>query len=310
MLDWRTPTINDTAEMRRLAGIAGACGSDACPVNIFLLREKYNIRIAMKDGFLFRLYTGTRMPGRIGVTFPLGDGDITAAFRDISESAVRDGKPLRFIFLTEEQRDIVACHFPDMQFETDEGNSDYTYTAEHLALLRGKDNEKKRNRVNRFKRAYPDFEIRFSEGQNPTFFTRDMISVEERWFEAQPERIDSTFVERLEIYEACREWDRLGLLGAVIYADDTPVAMTIASEISPGHFDIHFEKSYGDYAQAGGFAAINQIFAEYLAEKHGALWINREEDIGLEGLRKAKMAYRPDKMLVKYHTKGEPHDVK
>ena len=310
MIDWRTPTIADLGEMKRLAGISGAQGSDACPVNIFLLREKYNIKISIEDGFLFRLYTGTRMAGRNGVPFPLGSGDIGAALDRLAASAKERNVPLRFIFLTEEQRGIVAAHFPGMEFETDEGNSDYTYTAQHLAELKGKDNEKKRNRVNRFKRAYPDFEIRFADGENPTFFTRDMISVEERWFASQAERVDSAFVERLEIYEACRDWDRLGLLGAVIYADDTPVAMTIASEISPGNFDIHFEKSYGDHAQAGGFAAINQLFAQYLTEKHGAQWINREEDIGLEGLRRAKMAYRPDRMLVKYHTKEATLDVK
>jgi hypothetical protein len=126
--------------------------------------------------------------------------------------------------------------------------------------------------------------------------------VEERWFAAQTERVDSTFVERLEIYEACRYWEELGLIGAVVYAEEIPVAMTIASEISRGCFDIHFEKCYGDYAQAGGFAAINRYFAEYLVRERGAQRINREEDIGLEGLRRAKMAYRPDKMLEKYHT--------
>ena len=309
MIDWRTPTLADLPEMRRLIGISGAGASDTSAVNIYLLREKYNIKISFENGMLFRLYTGTRLAGRIGVTFPLGDGDASAALDRLAESAKAHGKPLRFIFLTEEQRDIVSAHFPGMEFETDEGNWDYTYTAAHLAELKGKENEKKRNRVNRFGREYPDREIRFYEKENPAFFTRDMISVEERWFSSQYERVDSAFVERLEIYEACREWEKLGLLGAVVYVDGIPAAMTIASEISPGKYDIHFEKCYGDYAQAGGFAVINKCFAEHLVNEHGAEWINREEDIGLEGLRRAKSAYRPDKMLVKYHTKGERTDA-
>ncbi|MCR4780095.1 MAG: phosphatidylglycerol lysyltransferase domain-containing protein [Ruminiclostridium sp.] len=304
MLDWRTPTPGDIPEMRRLAGKAGARGSDASAVNIYLLREKYNIKAALIGGFLFRLYTGTRLPGRCGVTFPLGCGDIGAALDLLAEDCRERGKPLCFIFLTEEQRDIVAAHFPDMRFGTDEGNSDYTYTAKHLAELTGKENEKKRNRVNRFTRLYPDMKLVFSEDTDPLSFTRDMISVAERWFDEQAERVDSMFVERLEIYEACRCWTETGLLGAVLYADEIPAAMTIASEISPGNYDIHFEKCWGEYAKAGGFAAINKLFAAHLAEKHGALWINREEDIGLEGLRRAKSAYRPDKMLVKYHTLG------
>lgn len=304
MLDWRTPTVDDVDEMRKCVSAAGAAGSDCSPVNIFLLKEKYNIKIAFRDGFLFRWYTGNRMPGRCGVTFPLGSGDTAGALQLLAEDRAELGEELSLIFLTAGQRDAVAEVFPDMEFGTDEGNSDYTYTAEHLAVLSGKDNEKKRNRVNKFIRQYDDWEIRFAEDDNPTFFTRDMISVEERWFASQEERVDSAFVERLEIYDACKYWDRLGLLGAVIYADGAPAAMTIASEISPGNFDIHFEKSWGDYAQAGGFAVINKYFAAYLAEKHGAQWINREEDIGLEGLRRAKMAYRPDLMLEKFHTVG------
>ena len=67
-------------------------------------------------------------------------------------------------------------------------------------------------------------------------------------------------------------------------------------------FDIHFEKCYGEYAQVGGFSVINKFFAEHLMKEYGAEWINREEDIGIEGLRRAKMAYRPDMMLEKYHT--------
>ncbi len=304
MLDWRTPTPGDLPELRRLTGAAGACGSDASAVNIYLLREKYNIKIAFAGGFLFRLYTGNRMPGRCGVTFPLGCGDINAALGMLERDAAELGKPLRFIFLTEEQRDIVSARFPEMEFGTDDGNSDYTYTAAHLAGLTGKENEKKRNRVNRFIRTYPDMTIKFSDDTGPLALTRDMISVAERWFSEQPERVDSMFVERLEIYEAVRCWDELKLIGGVIYADEIPAAMTIASEISPGHFDIHFEKCWGEYAQAGGFAAINKLFAAHIADKYGAGWINREEDIGLEGLRRAKAAYRPDKMLVKYHTVG------
>ncbi len=288
--------------MKRIISSSGAMGSDACAANIFLLREKYNIRIAIAEGSLFRLYTGTRIPGRSGITFPLG-GDRVKALDMLAEDCRERNKIPHFVFLTEEQKEIVSSCFPEMCFDTSDGNSDYTYTAQHLAELQGKENVKKRNRVSHFCREYPEWEIRYSENEVPTSFTRDMISVEERWFKSQTERVDSTFVERLEIYEACRYWEQLGLLGAVIYVDNVPAAMTISSEISPGCFDIHFEKCYGEYAQAGGFSVINKYFAQHLAAEHAAQWINREEDIGLEGLRRAKMAYRPDKMLEKYHTR-------
>ena len=110
------------------------------------------------------------------------------------------------------------------------------------------------------------------------------------------------FVERDEIFEVCRNWKDLGLIGAVVYTgDDEPVAMSIASRISEGCYDIHFEKCYGEYARNGGFAYINRMFAKHLATEYDAKWINREEDIGIEGLRRAKMSYNPDLLLDKYH---------
>ena len=305
MIDWKTPELSDIPAMQRAAEEARAMGSDANAANIFLLREKYNIKIAFAAGALVRLYTGTRLEGRGGITFPLG-GNTEKALEILESDCAEREKPERFIFLTDEQRDIAAAHYPAMVFDTADGNSDYTYTAEHLSLLKGKENEKKRNRVSRFKREYPDMEIRFSDdepaGVLKDTLPSDMICVEEKWFALQEERPDSSFLERIEIYEACKYWDELGLLGAVIYVADKPVAMTMASKTSEGVYDIHFEKCYGEYAQAGGFAAINKLFAEHLVEKYGAQWINREEDIGLEGLRRAKMAYRPDMMLEKYHT--------
>ncbi len=304
MIQWKTPEIEDLPEMRRILKGAGVQGSDTCAANIFLLREKYNIKISIQDGILFRLYTGTRLPGHLGMTFPVG-GDTGQAFRLIAGDSEENNTAVSFIYLTEEQKEIASSYYPKMVFDTYEGNSDYLYEASHLSGLEGRENSKKRNRVRHFIREYPDWEIRFLEDTASGDILQDMIRVEEKWFDLLGERVDSVFVERLEIYEACRYWKELKLTGAVIYAAGEPAAMSMASEISPGYFDIHFEKCYGSYAQAGGFSVINKFFTEYLMEKHAALWINREEDIGLESLRRAKMAYRPDKMLIKYHTRNK-----
>ncbi len=89
----------------------------------------------------------------------------------------------------------------------------------------------------------------------------------------------------------------MSLSGGIIYVNDVPVAMTIASYISKDVVDIHFEKCIGEYAFNGGYAAINQMFAQSLK---GCPYINREEDINIAGLRKAKESYHPKIMLRKY----------
>ena len=301
MLDWRTPTLSDVRLIKDYMDRAGAGASDSSAVNIYLLREKYNIKIAEKDGFLYRKYTGERIPGRHGCALPLGDGDLRSAIETLKEDRAANHKTLKLIYLTSDHCEKLRAAGYDPEFDTFAGNSDYMYTAEHLATLPGKKNRKKRNRVSHFESVYPECNIICRESVNEQFLN-DMLAVEESWFLYQEERIDSTFVEREEIYDACKKWDDLGLIGIVIYnRDSEPIAMSIASEISPRYFDIHFEKCYDEYAQAGGFAFVNLQFATYLRDRHGAEWINREEDIGLEGLRRAKMSYNPDLLLEKYH---------
>lgn len=126
--------------------------------------------------------------------------------------------------------------------------------------------------------------------------------MENEWLSGQKEKTEAFLDEKELIHEAILHWDDLFLTGGVIYVSDIPIAMTIASEISPGIFDILFEKSFGNYAQMGGFSAINNFFADHLLTSHHASWINREDDAGIPGLRRAKMDYHPDILLKKYET--------
>ncbi len=301
MLDWRVPELNDINNIVRIMSDHGMITSDCTAANIYLLREKYNIKIAEKDGFFFRKYTGKGIAGRDGVAFPLGKGDPGRAIEELRMDREAKRKPFDMIYLTDEQCGILKKCGYTCDFTTERGNSDYLYSAEHLAYLPGRENHKKKNRANRFERLYEGCRTVFIGGYDERA-CKDMTSVEEKWFSDQEERIDSAFVEREEIYEATRSWDALGLIGAIVYTeDDVAVAMSIAAPISEGCFDILFEKSYGEYARDGGFAFINRAFARYLLEEKKARWINREEDIGLPGLRRAKMGYNPDRMIDKYH---------
>ncbi len=301
MLNWRTPELGDMDLIRKYMERDGAVSSDCAPANIYLLRDKYNIKIAEEGGFLYRKYTGEGLPGRDGIAFPIGEGDIKKAVDAAIADRAEKGKPLKLIYLLEKQCDkLKACGY-DVNLQTERGNSDYLYTSDHLIRLSGRSNHKKKNRALRFEKMYPDCRLEFTDHFDAKF-CNDLIYVEDKWFHDQEERIDSAFVERDEIYDACRIWDELGLIGALVYSpDNRPVAMSIASKISDGYYDIHFEKCYGDYARDGGFAYINRSFARHLFETFGAEWINREEDIGLEGLRKAKMSYNPDLLFAKYH---------
>ena len=328
MINFKAPELSDRAAAANAVTDSGYTGSDASFANIFLLRQKYGTQIALQDGFLFRYYNG--QGSRRGYAFPLGEGDLPQALAAIEADARDSGRPLEFCLVDEPRAQILRDYFnakaglngtePSLHFEENRGDSDYIYSAESLATLAGNQYKKKRNHVSRFSRTYSDYEIRPLTAENFV----DALEVEKKWLKieklddlANPdcectcECEEAAWAERSEdeksrlseycaICEALEKFDELGLRGAVLYVAGVPAAMTMASEIAPGVWDIHFEKVIDEYAVNGGYAIINKLFAEKLWAT-GAHLINREEDINIEGLRKAKLSYYPQTILDKSH---------
>ena len=103
--------------------------------------------------------------------------------------------------------------------------------------------------------------------------------------------------ENRSVHKVLKHWDDLqGLTGGVIQVDDLIVAYTIAERLSPDTIVIHYEKGCPDYK--GVYQAINQMFLAHLNGQYQ--WVNREQDLGEEGLRKAKLSYNPVEFLKKY----------
>ena len=328
MINFKATELSDRAAAANAVTDSGYTGSDASFANIFLLRQKYGTQIALQDGFLFRYYNG--QGSRRGYAFPLGEGDLPQALAAIEADARDSGRPLEFCLVDEPRAQILRDYFnakaglngtePSLHFEENRGDSDYIYSAESLATLAGNQYKKKRNHVSRFSRTYSDYEIRPLTAENFV----DALEVEKKWLKieklddlANPdcectcECEEAAWAERSEdeksrlseycaICEALEKFDELGVRGAVLYVAGVPAAMTMASEIAPGIWDIHFEKVIDEYAVNGGYAIINKLFAEKLWAT-GAHLINREEDINIEGLRKAKLSYYPQTILDKSH---------
>lgn len=106
-------------------------------------------------------------------------------------------------------------------------------------------------------------------------------------------------MEKAALKKALENWEMLSMIGLVLKQGEEIIAMTAGSFLSQNSFDVHFEKA-SDWA-IGAYAAINQGFAQYLRAQYPELrWLNREDDLGLEGLRKAKLSYCPDHMIEKH----------
>ena len=180
-------------------------------------------------------------------------------------------------------------------FTEDRDNFDYLYYRKDLAELTGKKFYKKKNHVNNFLNAYPDHEPR----QMSADFVPAAFEILERWRKdkslSRDEDSDYTAAK-----EALELFDSLTLRGAVFFVNGKPAAYCLGESIARGKmFAVHFEKAVDEYR--GIYQYVNQAFAASLPRFFTL--INREQDLGSEGLRQAKMTYRPCGFVQKY--KGE-----
>jgi Uncharacterized conserved protein len=168
---------------------------------------------------------------------------------------------------------------------------DYIYRRTDLATLHGKHLDAKRNHINRFRAEHPDFEYR---PLTPESFD-ECRRLTEIWqartkFKGNSDTID---VEKQVMETIFSNWDALGMTGGSIFVDGSMVAFTYGSAVTTDTLDVCVEKA--DRHVEGAFAIINQQFAEHLPEQY--VYINREEDMGIPGLRQAKLSYHPEILL-------------
>ena len=229
--------------------------------------------------------------------FPLGE-NLKPTLDAIISDAQKRGIPCRLTCLTASDKELLEAWYPgQFYFQPDRDSYDYVYSIEALAELKGKKLQRKRNHCNRFFQTYPDCTVEPITDEN-THLVEAML---EQWY-AQRLAADPTasfYLEQAAISRALRHREALGMEGLALMCDSRVVAMTMGSALSEDTFDIHFEKAAEGYE--GAYAAINREFARYLWEKHPSLhWLNREDDLGIEGLRKAKLSYCPDRLIEKW----------
>lgn len=290
-LRFHIPVPDDYAAVSAAVYSAHARENDAAFANLFLLREKYGTEICVQDGMLYRRYGRGIRAGCYG--FPLGSGDIRQAVLLLSDDAAARGIPFRMTLLTADQCAQLSALFPDgFAFEPMPEYTEYLYLQENLAALRGSRYHGKRNHIAQFWRACPDAYIQPLVAENADIAVR----IAERWLKARNTPDAPALLFELScIKEAAAEWEQLHLTGLLLYDGEHPVGMTIVSEISTGIFDIHFEKVVPEYPHA--WAVVVNEMAKCLA---GAEYLNREEDLGENGMRSSKQSYRPDLLNEKF----------
>ena len=282
MLNFQPLEIDMIPICKQYYDYTNAIGCEYNFVSAYLWNRAYKIRVACYDDTLIKAYF--RDENRIwGYCLPSGkniSGAVEAAILDACE---RGQEPM-FGYLSKTEREKLEALFPGrFVFETSEDTQDYIYLTEDLAQLEGKRFHAKRNHISHFYREYPDARFVPLDDGNLS----DAMQIMELWC-AENDVDPADHAEYAVLCDALNNYQKLGMRGAVLYADSKPVAMTLGSEISPLCFDINFEKALRGYN--GSYAVINNEFARTLTDYK---YINREEDLGLEGLRKSKLSYYP-----------------
>ncbi len=230
--------------------------------------------------------------------FPVGTGNLQPVLEALFADAKTRGIPCRLTGLTQADCQTLEALYPGkFRFHPDRNAWDYVYDIKKLATLKGKRLQSKRNYVNRFYAAHPTAAALPLTADNLCLATE----LADRWYDArQLEDPAGDFsLEQVALDRVLARWNSLPLEGMVLLEGGTPLAMTVGSPLSSTVFDVHFEKALDRLD--GAYAAINQAFAAYLHEKFPALqYLNREDDMGIPGLRKAKLSYHPDFFVEKY----------
>lgn len=289
MIDFQKFDLSKKEDYRRLLMSGGERGCEYSFANLNLWGRQ---RAAFLDGFLVLF---SQFERNSVYPFPVGKGDIKAVLDAIISDARERGIVCRLTGLTAENTMLLEELYPGkFRFYPDRDGCDYVYLIDDLAELKGRKFQKKRNHLNRFREDHPDCAIAPITPQSLPAL-QEMIS---QWYEGRDDDRDY-HLEQHALHRAFCHMEELDLEGIMLTENGRILAFAIGSPLSEITFDIHFEKAAEDVD--GAYPAINQAFAAHLREKYPHLqYLDREDDMGIPGLRKAKLSYNPDHLVVKF----------
>ncbi len=292
MITFHPLTIDDRLAVQSAVYDTECRNCDLNFMNLVGWRFLYDTEVAVHDGWLLFRF---RANGHLAYLPPVGKGDMGGIVRELLEDAENHGEPFLMLGVCELPLTSLDKFMPGHFYATaDRSYADYIYRREALATLAGKKLQPKRNFANRFERNNPGYVY---EPLTPDLF-RECLALEEQWRSGKEEESSRLTYndEKRAMKNVLEHWDELGGMGGVVHVDGRLVAFTYGAPINRDTFDVCAEKA--DVSYEGAYAIINRDFARHIPEQF--VYVNREEDLGIEGLRHAKLSYHPEIILQKY----------
>lgn len=306
MINFRPITLADKATIESYTLRSTIRNCDLSFANFYAWQPTYRSAWAEVNGFLvirFFIDGGEK----IGYMQPIGtDGglEFSSIIPLLAQDAHLHGDRLRIIGVTEEGRGSLNHIYEGrFAFYSSRDEEDYIYRRESLASLCGKRLQPKRNHVNQFVKRYGDVGYHYRELTAADFDA--CLDLDCKWRTSHGDYgCGDSDPERSAMERSFAHFEELELRGGALFVGEEMVAFTYGSAINGDTFCVHIEKGLTDVV--GCYAVVNKLFAESLPERY--IFVNREEDMGLEGLRRAKLSYYPDHLQVKYSAIYLHHD--
>ncbi len=279
-MDFKTPEFSQKSAVDRFVRRQDSMLCDQTFGNVFCWAAAFDVKLAVADGGFI-----VRWGKRCAV--PIGEGR-----KELLERLLAEGET-QFLGIDDSTKCWMEETFPQtFTFTELRNNADYIYDREALETLRGKKLASKRNHIHYFEEHY-QWEVRPIDESN----LQEVAAFNDEWCRQNncPEE-QSLAWEGCAVRRALRHFKELGYRGIALYADGRICGFTCGEPLGKEGFCVHIEKA--DASIRGAYPMVNREFIKTLPPE--IRWINREDDTGDEGLRKAKLSYRPSILLMKY----------
>lgn len=296
MIQFKAIELSDKAWIDAFVRAEDSRSADFNFANMFMWDSSYRQLVADLGG---RMVAKPKYMQQPFFAFPIGAGDLKTAIKQLCGYSAERGFPFCVKGVTAQHREQLGALFPgQLRFTEDRDHFDYVYLAEKLATLSGKKLHAKRNHINRFVETNGDWHFEaMTSAHLPA--CRAMLEEWIRQYRESGAPMDGIAEEHAAIERAFAHFDALGLEGGLLYVEDRLIAFTVGERISSDTYNIHFEKAYSDIQ--GAYPMVNREFVRQILDRHsGIVYVNREDDMGLENLRRAKQSYYPEFMVEKF----------
>ncbi len=283
LLHFSPITIKDMEKMRGLLKQTHRGALEYNFTSNFIWSKIYKLQVAyFEDRYI--IMSDENDPTFI---FPAGPGPVEPVIRALYDYTKSRGHKLVFNTVLNEDKEKIEAAFPGkFLFEEDRNDFDYVYESERLISLSGKKLSAKRNHINKFRLENPDWT--YEEITRENIEEAHQMSIE--WCKiAGCNDNASLFDESCTVERAFKYFFELGLKGGLLRSNGKVIAFSMGEELNEETFVVHIEKAFYDIQ--GAYQMINQQFATVNCQDHP--FINREDDAGDEGLRRAKLSYYP-----------------